>query len=81
MKNLTNIKIYGILVVIAVVLGFTASVKCSVIFFGLFHLLLWANISVANICNSIIAKENSANDNLYKILCILIASICFAIFL
>lgn len=81
MEKLNNLKIYGILIGIAVALGFIVSVKCGVIFFGLFHLLLWVNISVANICNSIIAKENSANDNLYKILCILIASICFAIFL
>ena len=81
MKKLNNLKIYGFLIGIAIAIGLLVNIKCGVIFLGLFHLLLWINICVTNICNAIVAKENSGNDTFYKILCILIFSICFAIFM
>ncbi len=81
MKNLSNKVIYLILVAIAVVLGIIFGYKASFLFFGVFHLLLWANIWLTDICTAIVNRTVSNDNKLYKLLCLLIFSICAAIFL
>lgn len=81
MTKLSNFKIYLILIAVAVILGFIASYKVALGFFGLFHLLMWINISIVDLCSAIITKEANNGSNLYKLICILISAICIPLFL
>ena len=81
MKKISNLKIYSVLVAISVLLGVILGYKVAFGFFGIFHLLMWVNVSITDICNAITVKETRSDTTLYKIMCILISSICLPIFL
>lgn len=79
----SNKFIYGILVAAAVAVALFYGTAAGFMFFGLFHLLMWLNMCVNNLCNAILFRgspgEFVSADGAYRLLCILVASVCLAV--
>lgn len=74
----SNKILYGILITICIILGLIFNYKVGIIMFGVFHLLMWLNVTITSLCNALVNKEITYNDSLYRIICIIICSVCFA---
>jgi len=79
----SNKFIYGILAATAVVVALFCGTAAGFMFFGLFHLLMWLNMSVNNLCNAILFRGSPSEfvsaDGAYRLLCIAVAAICLAV--
>lgn len=80
-KNNSNLLLYVFVVTACVLLWVFAGFSSALLCFGLFHLLMWINVTVTALCNSLLGKPINGGDTLYRILCVFIASVCFAIVL
>lgn len=84
MKNLaySNKTIYGVLVAVAVVVGLWCGKSAGFFFFGIFHLLMWLNLSFNNLCNAYLWRDTPDKfvsvDGPYRLLCIFVAAVCLA---
>ena len=78
----SNALIYGLLFVVAVAVAIIFGTSSGFLFFGLFHLLMWANMSVNNLCNAILFRgspnEFVSVDGTYRLLCLTVAALCLA---
>ena len=79
----SNKFIYGILTAVAVAVALFCGTAAGFMFFGLFHLLMWLNMSVNNLCNAILFRGSPSEfvsaDGAYRLLCITVAAICLAV--
>ena len=55
--------------------GFSSALLC----FGLFHFFMWLNVTVTALCNALNGKQVNGGDSFYRILCLIIASVCFGV--
>lgn len=82
-KMYSNKFIYGALFVVAVVIGLCCGVAAGFLFFGLFHLFMWVNLSVNNFCNALLYRDDpngfKSVDGTYRLLCIAVAAVCLAV--
>ncbi len=77
----SNYIIYAVVfAAFAIIWGFFG-IMSAVLCFGLFHLFMWLNITTTALCNALIGKPVNGGDSVYRLLCILIAAICFGIVL
>lgn len=77
----SNLLLYVFVVTACVLLWVFAGFSSALLCFGSFHLLMWMNVTVTALCNSLLGKPINGGDTLYRILCVIIASVCFAIVL
>ena len=82
-KMYSNKFIYGVLFAVAVVVALCCGVSAGFLFFGLFHLLMWANLTFNNVCNALLWRESPRDfvsvDGAYRLLCIAVAAVCLAV--
>lgn len=77
----SNFILYSVIFAACALLWGFLGISSALLCFGLFHLFMWLNITVSALCNSLIGKSVNGGDSFYRILCLIIASICFAIVL
>lgn len=80
-KNNSNLVIYCVVLTACALLWGFFGIMASLLCFGLFHLFMWLNITVTALCNSLIGKAVNGGDSFYRILCLIISSVCFGIVL
>ena len=75
--------IYGVLAAVAIIIAICCGVAAGFMFFGLFHLFMWANMVANNLCNAILFRgspeEFVSADGAYRLLCIAVAAVCLAV--
>ena len=74
-----NLIMYGFVALAAVILALVGNWKVGILFFGLFHLFMWINVTVTGLCNALVARVEQTNNSFYRLLCIIIAALCFAL--
>jgi len=68
-------------VFISIILGIIFPIKFGLLFYGIFNLGLYIQITVTTLSNALLGSGvNSANDTFWKLLLLLISSLSFAIF-
>jgi hypothetical protein len=78
-KNNSNLIIYSVVFAACALLWGFFGINGSLVCFGLFHLFMWLNVTVTALCNALVGKTVNGGDSFYRILCIMISSICFGI--
>lgn len=77
----SNFILYSVIFAACAILWGFFGVNSALICFGLFHLFMWLNVTVSALCNALIGKVVNGGDSFYRILCLIISSVCFGIVL
>lgn len=77
----SNFILYAVVFAACALLWGFFGILTALFCFGMFHLLMWLNVTITALCNSLIGKPVNGGDALYRILCLMISSLCFAIVL
>lgn len=79
-KNFGKILI-SIIILISILLSLLVNIKAMFLFLSLFTMIMYINIMLIELYNIIIDKSQHFNDNsLWKIIFILISSVCFGVY-
>lgn len=77
----SNFIIYAVVFAACAILWGFLGIMSAVLCFGLFHFFMWLNVTVTALANAMVGKAVNGGDSFYRILCLIISAICFAIVL
>ena len=77
----SNFIIYSVVFAACAILWGFIGITSAVLCLGLFHFFMWLNVTVTALSNAMVGKAVNGGDSFYRLLCLIIASICFAIVL
>ena len=78
-KFLNNV-LFAVPFCIALLLWWIVSLKCSLLFYGLYSLGMYLHITVTTLSNAFIGREiNSKGDLFWKIVFVILASLCLSV--